>query len=320
MILVCGEALVDLFVDGPAEGGGLPATAVAGGSPFNVAVGLARLGTPVGFLGGLSADPFGAFLRDRLRAEGVDTGLAKRSAKPTPLVVVSPDAAGHPAYTFHAHDCADRDVSEADLPPALGPEVEALAIGSWPMAVEPIGSALLALAEREPGRSVVSLDPNLRPSMVGDLARWRERFARFARAATIIKVSAEDLGIAYGENADAEELARGWLDAGARLVVLTRGADGATAFHAAGVFHEGGRPVAVVDTVGAGDTFHAALLARLGQRGLLRREAIAALDAAALRDALRYAVAASGVTCRRRGADLLGAAEVDAALAETATA
>ncbi len=98
MILVCGEALIDLFVGGPAPAGnGLSATAAAGGSPLNVAVVLARLGAPVGFFGGLSGDPLGAFLLARLRAEGVDTGLAKRSAKPPPLVVVSPDAAGVPA-------------------------------------------------------------------------------------------------------------------------------------------------------------------------------------------------------------------------------
>lgn len=307
---------MDLFVGAPTdEGGGLSATAIAGGSPFNVAVGLARLGAPAGFFGGLSTDRFGAFLAARLRAEGVDTGFAKRSGKPTPLVVVSPDPAGHPAYTFHAHDCADRDVAEADLPPALGPGVEALAIGSWPMVAQPVGGALLALAEREAGRRVVSLDPNLRPSMVGDLARWRERFGRFVRTAAVIKASEEDLRIAYGPDADPAALARGWLDAGASLVVLTRGPGGATAFHAAGVFDEPGRPVPVVDTVGAGDTFHAALLARFRQRGLLRRDALATLDPAALRDALRYAVAASGVTCARRGADLPGAADVDAALA-----
>jgi fructokinase len=320
VILVCGEALVDLFVGAPSPdaGGGLSATAVAGGSPFNVAIGLARLGAPAGFFGGLSGDPLGAFLAARLRADGVDTGFAKRSAKPTPLVVVSPDAAGHPSYTFHANDCADRDVEEADLPSALGPEVEALAIGSWPMVVDPVGGALRALAEREGGRRVVSLDPNLRPSMVGDLSRWRERFGGFVRDAAIIKVSEEDIGIAYGPDADAERLARGWLDGGASLVVLTRGPDGATAFHAEGVFHEPGRRVAVADTVGAGDTFHAALLARLRQRGLLRREALTALDPAALRDALRYAVAASGVTCTRRGADLPSAADVDAALSGAA--
>jgi fructokinase len=317
VILVCGEALVDLFVGGPAgaaAGGGLPATAVAGGSPFNVAVGLARLGTPSGFFGGLSGDAFGAFLAERLRADGVDTSLAKRSAKPTPLVVVSPDAAGHPSYTFHAHDCADRDVAEADLPPALGSEVEAVAMGSWPMVVDPVGGALRALAGRESGRLVVSLDPNLRPSMVGDLSRWRERFGGFVRDAAIIKVSEEDIGIAYGPDADAGELARGWLAGGASLVVLTRGRDGAAAFHASGAVREPGRPVEVADTVGAGDTFHAALLARLRQRGRLRRDALAALDPEAIRDALRYAVAASAVTCTRRGADLPSAADVEAAL------
>lgn len=314
MILVCGEALIDLFVGGAAGRGGLPATAAAGGSPFNVAVGLARLGAPAGYFGGLSHDALGAFLLARLAADGVDTAFAKRSAKPTPLFVVSPDAAGHPSYTIHAHDCAERDVTEADLPPALGPEVEALALGSYALAIEPVGGALLALAEREGARRVVSLDPNLRPAIVGDLGRWRDRFERFARAAAIVKLSEEDLRIAYGPGDDPEERARSWLRHGVSLVVLTRGPDGTTAYHASGVLHEPSGPVAVADTVGAGDTFHAALLARLRERGLLRRDALAALDPAALRDALRYANAAAGVTCTRRGADLPNAEEVRAAL------
>lgn len=320
MILVCGEALMDLFVGGPVAGNALSATAVAGGSPFNVAVGLARLGAPAGFLGGLSDDRFGAFLRARLAAEGVDASLAKRSAKPTPLFVVSPDAAGHPAYTIHAHDHAERDVAEADLPPALDPGVEAVAIGSYVMAIEPVGGALLALAEREGARRVVSLDPNLRPAIVGDLARWRDRFDRFARTAAIIKLSDEDLRTAYGGDAEPEEWARRWLDAGVSLVVLTRGADRTTAYHAAGVFHEPGVPVAVADTVGAGDTFHAALLARLRQKGLLRRDALAALGPEAVRDALRYAAVAAGVTCTRRGADMPTAGDVRAALDDRAPA
>ena len=315
MILVCGEALIDLFVGASADGATLPATAAAGGSPFNVAVGLARLGAPAGWFGGLSCDAFGAFLADRLTAEGVGTDLAKRSAKATPLVVVSPDADGHPAYTIHAHDCADRDIAEADLPPALGTGVEAVALGSYVLAVQPIATALLALAERESSRRVVSLDPNVRPAVVGDLGRWRDGFERFARLAAIIKLSEEDLAIAYGSEADAAAHARRWLDAGVALVVVTHGPHGATAFHAAGAVHEPGRPVAVADTVGAGDTFHAALLARLRQRGLLRRDALAALDEPALRDALRYATAAAGVTCTRRGADLPTAAEVESALA-----
>jgi fructokinase len=313
VILVCGEALVDLFVGGPATRVGLPATAAAGGSPFNVAVGLARLGVPAGYLGGLSRDAFGSFLAERLAADGVDTTFAKRSAKPTPLFVVSPDAAGRPAYTIHAHDCAERDVTAADLPPELGPEVEALAVGSYAMAVEPVGGALLALAEREGPRRVVSADPNLRPAVVGDLGRWRDRFDRFARTASIIKLSDEDLHAAYGHGADPAGWARRWLGEGVALVVLTRGPDGATAYHAAGEFHEPSSRVAVADTVGAGDTFHAALLARLRQRGLLRRDALAALDPAAVRDALRYASVAASVTCTRRGADLPSADEVRAA-------
>ncbi len=315
MILVCGEALIDLFVGGPADGSSLPAAAVAGGSPFNVAVGLARLGAPAGYFGGVSRDALGAFLAARLAAEGVDTSLAKRSAKPTPLVVVSPDADGHPAYTIHAHECAERDVAVADLPASLGGHVEAVALGSYALAVQPIGAALLALAERESPRRVVSLDPNVRPGIVGDLGRWRDGFERFARLAAIIKLSEEDLAVAYGADADPAAHVRRWLGAGAALVVLTRGPHGATAFHAAGAFDEPGRPVAVADTVGAGDTFHAALLARLRQRGLLRRDALAALDEAALRDALNYATAAAGVTCTRRGADLPTAAEVESALA-----
>lgn len=318
MILVCGEALIDLFVGGPESGNGLPATAVAGGSPFNVAVGLARLGATAGYFGGLSNDAFGGFLRARLATDGVDTTLAKRSARPTPLVVVSPDAAGHPAYTIHAHDCAERDVGEADLPPSLDADVEALAMGSYALAVEPVGTALLALAEREATRRIVSLDPNLRPGIVGDLGQWRGRFDRFVRTAAIIKLSEEDLQAAYGDDVDPEGWAWRRLDEGVRLVVLTRGPDGATAYHAAGVFHEPGRPVAVADTVGAGDTFHAALLAHLSERGLLRRHALGALDEAALRDALRYAIAAAGITCTRRGADMPSAADVRAALASGA--
>jgi fructokinase len=314
VILVCGEALIDLFVDAPGTASSLPASAVAAGSPFNLAVGLARLGAPAGYLGGLSADGFGRFLEARLRADGVDTALVKHSARPTPLVVVSPDAEGHPAYTFHAHDCAERDLWPADLPPQLPPAVTALAIGSYAMAVEPSGSTLLALAEREAGARVVSLDPNLRPALVGDLGRWRERFERFARTASIIKLSVEDLHIAYGPDTDPAAQARHWLGLGVGLVVLTLGEKGAVAFHAGGSLRQAGRAVPVADTVGAGDTFHAALLARLQARGMLSHAAVFALDSAALEDVLRYATLAASITCTRRGADMPRRAEVDAAM------
>jgi fructokinase len=313
MILVCGEALMDLFLGEAAGGAALPVRATAGGSPFNVAVGLARLGVPAGYLGGLSRDAFGDFLAARLAAEGVDTALARRSPRPTPLAIVSADAEGQPTYSFHAENCADRDLSPGDLPAALGPGVEAVAMGSFALAVEPVGSTLLALAEREAAQRVLSLDPNLRPSVVGDLGRWRERLGHFLRLAAIVKLSSEDLETAYGEGVDAEAWAQDRLAEGTALVVLTQGGRGAIGWSSAGRVEVPARPVEVIDTVGAGDTFHAALLARLRHRGLLRREALAGLGMEALGDALGSAELAAGLACARRGADLPRAAEVEAA-------
>lgn len=311
MILVCGEALIDLFV-GDADGTALTARAIPGGSPFNVAIGLARLGTSVAFLGGLSNDRFGRLLADTLAGEGVGTRFLKRSALPTPMVVVSPDAEGQPDYVFHVADCADRALTAADLPPP-GAGITAIAMGSYSLSVEPVASALLALAGREKDHLVISLDPNLRPSIVGDLALWRQGFQRFVRTASIIKLSREDLTTAYGD-VDPAALAAGWFQDGVLLVVVTDGDKGATAYHPDRVMHRPGRPIVVADTVGAGDTFHAALLARLAQNGLLSRAALAALDAAALADLLDYAGTAASITCTRRGADLPSAADVAEAL------
>ncbi len=320
MILVCGEALIDLFVDAPAPpgpdparaGSELAARAVAGGSPFNVAIGLARLGAASGFLGGLSADGFGRFLCERLRDEGVELGFVRHSERPTPLVVVAPSPDGHPAYTFHASDCAYQDVRPEHLPDALPPG-GALVLGSFSIVQEPVGSTLLALAEREAGQRVISLDPNVRSALAGDPEAWRARFARFASLATIIKLSVEDLQLAYGEDADPQSWAQRWLDGGARLVVLTRGEDGATGYHRRGRVDVPGRRVAVIDTVGAGDTFHAALLARLQALGELTPEAVGALTAPALEALLRHAVLAASITCSRRGADMPRLAEIVAA-------
>ena len=314
MILVCGEAVIDLFVGDPAADGSaaLSARAIAGGSPFNVAVGLARLGAHAGYFGGISSDALGDFLIQRLRAEQVDTTLVRRSPAPTPLAVVARQSDGQPAYTFHAAATAYSDVPLAALPAALPPDVTALALGSFSLSVDPLGSTLLALAEREAGRVAISLDPNLRPALAGDPAAWRTRFARFARTATIIKLSIEDLHLAWGP-VDPAVHAAAWLADGAALVVVTDGANGATGYHPAGTVHARGRTVKVVDTVGAGDTFHAALLARLAETGHLRAGKLATLDRDGLGDLLHFAVLASSVTCTRRGADLPTRAEVLAA-------
>ncbi|KMO22518.1 carbohydrate kinase family protein [Methylobacterium platani] len=307
MILVCGEALIDLFVETgrPApERGGLPALAVAGGSPFNLAIGIRRLGAESGFLAGLSTDAFGRMLADRLAAEGVDLAFVKESARPTPLAVVSTGADGHPAYSFHAGSCAHADLGVGDLPAVLPDAVRAIAMGSFSLVAEPVGTAYATLAAREARRRVISLDPNLRLGLIPDLARWHARFGELVAHADIVKLSDEDLRAAYGAGADEAAIAKGWLAAGIALVVVTAGPDGARAYHGNETVAVPGSRVAVIDTVGAGDTFHAALLARLDRDGRLARDALLALDADTLRDVLSEAVAAAGLTCTRLGADL----------------
>lgn len=313
MILVCGEALIDLFVDN-ATGAALPARAVAGGSPFNTAVGLARLGIGAGFLGGLSTDSFGHHLARCLSREGVDLSYAVRSERLTTLSVVATDSGGHPAYAFHGEGKADRVLTSNDLPARLPASIAALVFGSYTLAVEPVGAALLALAQREARHRPISLDPNLRPGVIGDLAAWRVRFEAFLATATLVKASDEDIALGYGPEPDIDRVAADWLARGPSLVVVTRGEKGALAYTRTHRLEVPGRRVAVIDTVGAGDSFHAALLAWLQRAGALTFGGIAALQPAKLTEALTYATTAAALTCSRRGADLPNLAEVAARL------
>ncbi|CAD5278394.1 Fructokinase [Bosea sp. 62] len=316
MILVCGEALVDLFLD-PPEGAEMAGRAVAGGSPFNVAIGLARLGLPVGYLGAISRDGIGAMLTERLRQEGVDPRFIVRSDRLSTISAVATGADGQPSYGFHGEGAADRFLMPADLPAALPPQVRGLSFGSYSMAVEPTGATLALLAEREHGRLVISVDPNLRPSVVPDMALWARAAERFYRSATIIKASEEDVRIAWGGTLSLQEAAAYWLGLGAKLVVITRGAEGALGFCADGEVELQAKMVDVRDTVGAGDSFHAALLARLSRTDRLSLEGIATLDRGALGDAMNYAAAAASITVARRGADLPKAVEIEAELARS---
>lgn len=322
MILVCGEALIDLFV-GEDDGTSLAARAVPGGSPFNVAIALARLGCDSAFCGGLSRDRFGETLAARLERDRVETRWSPRLAAPTTLSVVAKRPNGDVSYAFHGHGAADRMLGEADLPTSLPDTVRGLTFGSFSIAVDPTGAAYLALARREAQRRVISLDPNLRAMVTPDLVAWRARAAEFVAAADIVKASSEDVADGFGvdprDDGALTELAESWLAVGVRLVVITHGADGAEAFLRTGGagterLRIPGRRVDVVDTVGAGDTLHAGLLARLDARGYLT-PGLVGLDAAAVADALAYATAAASITCTRAGANPPTGAEVEALLA-----
>ena len=301
MFVVCGEALMDVYVLGTTPTG-LHLDARIGGSPFNVAVGLARLGRRSALLTGLSRDTAGERLMQALAAEGVDTRLVLRSDAPTTLSVVSVDAAGAPHYAFYGQGAADRAIDAASLP-ALPPEARVLQFGSYALVVEPVGSALLALAARERGRCLIAYDPNVRLNVEPDLARWRTTVEAMAALSHIVKVSDEDLGLLYPDSVPAE-VARRWMSRGVRLVVLTRGAQGSEAWTADSHAAETAMPVDVVDAVGAGDTYQAALLTWLDEQQVLSVAGLEALDAKRLTTLLRFATRAAAITCSRRGADM----------------
>ncbi|MXQ11641.1 carbohydrate kinase family protein [Microvirga makkahensis] len=301
MILVCGEALIDLFV-GPPSPIGLTAEAVAGGSPFNVAIGIGRLGRAAAFLSTLSEDTFGVFLAGKLAEAGVSPSYLQRCPNPTTLSVVATGPSGEPRYSFYAPDSADRALRPEALPSSLPAEVNAIAAGSYALGVEPIASAIETLLRRESGSRVISLDPNVRPRVVGDLKIYRERFERLLVHATIVKASDEDIHLLYPD-ADLVSVSQSWLRRGPRLVVVTRGAEGSMAVFGSSRIERPAPRANVVDTVGAGDTFHAGLLSWLDANDLLRPESMAGLTQAQATAALDFAAAAAAIVCTRRGAN-----------------
>lgn len=310
MIMVCGEALFDVFM-GPSDQETLNMQAVRGGSPYNVAIGLARLGSSVRFFGGLSNDPLGAILRRALDVEGVKTDQAPMVTANTTLALVQLDASGLPCYAFYGEGCADRQLTQNDLP-TLDDDVRLLHFGSFSLVVEPAGQTLRGFAQSQAGRRLISYDPNIRPTVVADMEVWRASLRAWLRVADIVKVSHEDLSLLF-PSTDPLEIAQSWLQEAPSIVVLTQGEKGATGFCRQGSVHVPATTIPMVDSVGAGDSFQAALLHGLEQNGHLTRSALNTLTLPAFEQSLHLAVRASGITCTRKGANLPYAHELDAA-------
>ena len=307
MILVCGEALLDVFAAEPTRNG-LMLQANVGGSPFNVAVGLARMGQPVSFLGAVSRGFAGERLMQALVAEGVDTGTAARVDAPTTLSLVGLDASGVPSYSFYGDGCADRLLGAADLA-RIPAELAAVTVGSYATVVDPIGSTLRTLIERQHGRALIAFDPNIRLNVQPDIGVWRDHFAWMLPRTDLLKVSEEDLQLLRPQ-ASLEVVAHEALNAGVRCAVITRGARGAVAWTATATVTATPETIDVVDTVGAGDTFLAALLTWLAEHGSLASDKLSTLREDQLAGALRFASRAAAITCTRRGADLPRRAEL----------
>lgn len=299
MILCCGEALIDMLPR-RTEAGEDAFAPYAGGAVFNTAVALGRLGRTTGFFSGLSTDLFGELLARSLTESGVRSDLSVRSDRPTTLAFVRL-VDGQASYAFYDENTAGRMLTPADLP-ALPDTVGTLFFGGISLAVEPCAAAYEALMLRESGARVTMIDPNIRPGFIRNEAAYRARIARMIAAADIVKLSDEDLHWLEGAG-DSDAGATALLTRGPKLLCITRGAEGVSGYTARGRIDVAAERATVVDTVGAGDTFNAGLLASLDAARALTKPAVADLPDDTIREALSLGARAAAVTVSRAGAN-----------------
>lgn len=313
MLLSCGDALIDFLPVKAADRRDAFAP-VVGGSCLNVAVGIARLGAPAGFVGGISTDLFGRMIAEHAQASQVDLRYAARSSWPTTLAFVRV-VDGEPQYAFYDEGTASRHWTyrEGSIPFA---EIDAIHVGSTTLIDGSAAAQTLRMIEDARGSTTISFDPNCRPNLIGDKAGYVHRMDQFAACADIVRLSDNDFAFLYG-GSDHAGKAEALLAAGTRLFVVTRGAEGAQAWHArAGPIEVAAPQVDVVDTVGAGDSFQAGLLFGLRAMDRIRAGSLARMSADELHRALTFATACAAVTCGRPGADPPRLSEIGAGAIE----
>ena len=294
MRIVCfGEALVDFKATGP-----LAFQGFVGGSPLNVTLAAARLGTPVALAAGVSRDAFGDAIMTHLGHNGVSQALLTRSDAPSTLAFVT-ESGGDVDFTFIGEGAADT-LYDPQPRPDLPTSVAFLEFGSISLVREPVASAVEEIIAAHRDRCAVIFDPNIRPALIPDRTAYLPRLTAALRLSHLVKVSAQDLRWLYP---DTEPLtaAEGWLEAGPEAVIVTQGDAGTTLLRTRGQLTVPVPQVDVADTVGAGDTFMGALMVRLIEGG--HTEGFATLSDAVWRDALAFAAAAAALNCTRPGAD-----------------
>lgn len=300
MILSCGEALIDMLPRESTAGEACFAP-YAGGAVFNTAIALGRLGAPSAFFSGVSTDMLGEILAETLEASKVDTSLMARSARPTTVAFVKL-VNGQATYAFYDEGTAGRMLSVDQLP-ALPADVDALFFGGISLVNDPAASTYAALQAREAPARVTMIDPNIRPGFIeGKEAEYRARIERMIARADLVKLSDEDLHWLMGEG-DLSALARDILAKGPKVVFITEGAAGARAVTATQDRFVAATKVTVADTVGAGDTFNAGVLAALHEAGALSKAGVATLPDAVLDAALSLGTRSAAVTVSRAGAN-----------------
>lgn len=288
-IWVCGEVLIDLLPGNPDR------LAVVGGGPANTAKALARLGHDVEFIDGISTDAYGKSARAELLRDGVGLDLALTSDLPTCTATVSLSSDGSASYEFLINGTATFAFDNSWLPDPERYKPEVLQIGTLVTIIEPGATALYEWAVKVGEFAPIIFDPNIRPSVMPDLIKYREEVDKWLKISSVVKFSEDDIAALY-PNEDPIEIAKSSLDKGVQLVVITRGANGLVGVTADGVVEVPGIKVAVVDTVGAGDTVGAIIVEAVIQIGILN------LTGLKLREVLHRAAVAAAITCSRAGA------------------
>lgn len=301
MILCCGEALIDMIpTPTTAERDGF--VPYAGGAVFNTSIALGRLGVQTGMLTGLSNDMFGQQLADSLDASHVDKSHVITSERPTTLAFVRLQD-GHATYSFYDENSAGRMLSIEDLP-EVSSEVSSLYFGGISLACEPGANTYATLLQREGKTRAVMMDPNIRPQFIQDIDTYRARLDRMLAMVDIVKVSDEDLNWMVPSPLSLREKVEVVQERGPSVVILTRGGEGASGFLNDGTeVTVPAQRVEIVDTVGAGDTFNAGVLAKLYEQGALQKSKLKTLSADALSEALKHGARVAAVTVSRAGAN-----------------
>jgi len=313
MIICCGEALIDMV---PVRGKVEAFSPLPGGSPYNTAVAIGRLGVPVKFLGRISTDYFGEILMKRLQKSRVDEEFVKRTDQNSSLAFVRQEKGKEPDYLFYTEGSADRSLLPEDLPAKLPPETKCIMFGSISMTMEPIATTIESLVLREGTRRgmdqmevspVISFDPNIRPFMIKDRLLYMGKFEKWIAASTIAKISSEDSEFLYPKM-EPEKALRKLLAMGPWLAVCTLGTKGALALlrrNDGSVVRASAPAIAVTvsDTVGAGDAFHGAFLSWLEINGKMSRSALPNLSETDLYNAVCFANKAASIACSRPGMD-----------------
>jgi fructokinase len=316
VVAVAGEALTD-FV--PVRDQGL-FEAVPGGSPANVAVGLARLGVPARMLARIADDSLGRRIRAHLAGNRVDLSFAVHAAEPSSLAIVTVGQDGLADYDFRVQGTADWQWRDQELAGALDDGLLALHAGSLALTMPPGAAVLRRLLARARATATISYDPNCRPLLMGSPERVRDQVDDLIALADVVKASADDLAWLLPSRAP-EEIVGEWLAKGPAIVAITLGADGVVAAApGTGTIRRAARHVVVADTVGAGDAFMSGLLAGLHRRDLLgayRRSDLRAIAAETLTHVLDEAVLAAAITCTRSGAQPPTADELLARLGDS---